>query len=114
MNCYNDDMIRAVLLDIDGTLVNRERMITPRTLKTLKDAQSMGIRLCIASGRPDAGLYQWAKQLDMDHHHGILISYNGAKVLDCQTREILFHQAMSAEESRAVLEHIRQFDVFPP
>ena len=65
-------MIRAILLDIDGTLANSKKIITPKTKEALLKAQDKGIRLVIASGRADQGLYQWADVLDMQNHHGSL------------------------------------------
>jgi len=106
-------MIRAILLDIDGTLTNSQKVITPKTAEALKKAQAMGIRLVIASGRADQGLYQYADVLDMPSNHGIFVCYNGAKVMDCQTKEILFHQPMSVEDGKAVLEHMKKFKVSP-
>ncbi|MBE6129440.1 MAG: HAD family phosphatase [Erysipelotrichaceae bacterium] len=106
-------MIKVILLDIDGTLTNSEKVITPKTKAALLKAQSMGIRLAIASGRADQGLYQWADDLDMRNHHGIFVCYNGAKVMDCQSGEVYFHQPMSAEEGREVLEHMKKFRVSP-
>ena len=44
--------IKAILLDIDGTLTNHKKEITPETKKALMNAQEYGIRLVIASGRP--------------------------------------------------------------
>ena len=38
-------MIRAILLDIDGTLTNSQKVITPKTAEALKKAQAMGVRL---------------------------------------------------------------------
>ena len=106
-------MIRAILLDIDGTLTNSQKVITPKTAEALKKAQAMGVRLVIASGRADQGLYQYADVLDMPSHHGIFVCYNGAKVMDCQTKEVYFHQPMSIEEGKAVLEHMKKFRVSP-
>lgn len=106
-------MIKVILLDIDGTLTNSDKIITPKTKAALLAAQDMGIRLAIASGRADQGLYRWAEELDMTAHHGIFVCYNGAKVMDCQTGEVLFHQPMSVPEGRAVLEHMKKFDVRP-
>ena len=106
-------MIRLILLDIDGTLTNSRKIITPKTRDALLKAQDMGVRLAIASGRADQGLYRFADMLDMREHHGLLVAFNGAKVLDCETGEILFHQPMSAEEARAVLRHIRNYEVHP-
>lgn len=106
-------MIKVILLDIDGTLTNSDKIITARTKQALLAAQDMGIRLAIASGRADQGLYRWAEELDMTAHHGIFVCYNGAKVMDCQTKEVLFHQPMSVAEGKAVLEHMKHFDVRP-
>lgn len=106
-------MIRAILLDIDGTLTNDKKEITPRTREALLKIQDQGIRLALASGRPDQGLFRYARILEMEKHHGILVCYNGAKVLDCQTGETLFEQTMTREEARAVLRHIKQFEVSP-
>ena len=66
-------MIRAILLDIDGTLANDRKEITPKTREALLKAQENGIRLALASGRPDQGLVKYAKILEMEKHqsHGL-------------------------------------------
>ncbi|MBR1628971.1 MAG: HAD family phosphatase [Lachnospiraceae bacterium] len=106
-------MIKTILLDIDGTLTNDEKVITPKTKKALLAAQEKGVRLALASGRPDMGLFKWAKELEMDTHHGIFVCYNGARVVDCESGEELFSQSLSKEEARAVLTHLKQFDITP-
>ena len=106
-------MIKAIILDIDGTLTNDRKEITPRTKEALLKAQEDGVLLALASGRPDMGLVKWARELHMDEHHGLFLCYNGAKVMDCQTGEILFHQPLSVADGKAVLEHMKQFEVSP-
>lgn len=56
-------------------------------------------------------MHVYAEQLEMEKHHGLLVSYNGAKVVDCATSEELFNQALTVEEGKAVLEHMKQFEV---
>ncbi len=106
-------MIRAILLDIDGTLTNDQKIITPKTKEILLRAQDHGIRLALASGRTDHGLMKWAHELEMDTHDGILICYNGAKSVSCQSGEVYYSRNMTMDESRAVLEHMKNFDVTP-
>ncbi len=106
-------MIRLILLDIDGTLVNTEKKITPRTKEALLKAQEHGARLVIASGRPPRGLERFAEELDMKSHHGMFIGFNGAQVIDCQNGELIYEHAMSAEDARSVLRHISRFEVQP-
>ncbi len=106
-------MIKAILLDIDGTLTNDKKIITPKTKAALVKVQNAGVRLAIASGRPEKGLYKFARELEMDKNHGIFICYNGARVVDCQSGEVIFSHAMTTEEACAVLNHINNFDVTP-
>ncbi|MBO1307868.1 HAD family phosphatase [Enterococcus sp. 669A] len=103
--------IKAIVLDIDGTLLNDQKEITPATKAMLIRAQEEGIKLILASGRPTASMLNFAEELEMKKHHGLLVSYNGAKVIDCQTSDELFNQSMTLEEGKAVLEHMKKFDV---
>ncbi len=106
-------MIKVILLDIDGTLTNDKKQITPKTREALIRAQEKGCRLVIASGRPPRGLLRFARELEMDRHHGIFIAYNGGRALDCQTGEVYWDQPMSPAEVKAVLHHLKDFEVQP-
>ncbi len=106
-------MIKAILLDIDGTLTNSQKEITPRTRDALLRAQKAGTRLVLASGRPAQGLHSFARKLDMFNYHGIFCCFNGAKVMDCQTDEVYFNQTITVDQAKRVLEHIKQFDIVP-
>ena len=80
---------KLIALDLDGTLCNDEKAVTPRTAAALKQAQKHGIRVALASARPLHGLFREMHAIDCDKHHGILIAYNGGKILDASTKEIL-------------------------
>lgn len=43
----------------------------------------------------------------------MLVSYNGAHVIDVATKKELFSQPLSIETSQQILEHLKQFDVLP-
>ena len=105
--------MKAILLDIDGTLTNDKKEITPETKRVLMKAQEQGIRLVIASGRPAKGIEQYGKMLEMDKHHGLFLCFNGAKVIDCQTGEVLVNTTMEQELVTKTLQHLKQFDVHP-
>lgn len=105
--------IKAIALDIDGTLTNDKKVITPATRDALLAAQSSGIRLILSSGRPVQGLRAIASELDLQHHGGLLVAFNGAHVVDAQTDEVLFDQPMREETLRSLIAHMRAFDVIP-
>ena len=105
--------IKAIALDIDGTLTNDRKVITPRTKEALLAAQDSGIKLILSSGRPVQGLRAIASELQLETHDGLLVAFNGAHVVDAQTDEVLFDQPMEEEVLRALVAHMRGFDVIP-
>lgn len=105
---------KVIIMDVDGTLTNSKKVATPQTKEALLKAEEAGAVLVLASGRPTSGLMDLAKELEMDKHHGLLVAYNGSTVVDCETMEVLFNQALSVEEGKAVLEHMKKFDRVRP
>ena len=105
--------IKVIIMDVDGTLTNGKKVVTEKTKNVLIKAQKLGIKLVLASGRPTSGLMDLAKELEMTEHDGLLVSFNGSKVIDCQTNKVLFNETMSVEEGQAVLEHMKNFKVKP-
>lgn len=81
---------KLIVMDLDGTLNNSEKQITPKTQEALLQAQEAGARLVLASGRPAHGLLREAKLLQMERYGGILMSFNGARVEDYVTKEVLY------------------------
>ena len=47
---------KVVALDLDGTLTNSDKVITPRTQAALEEAARQGVRIVLASGRPTVGI----------------------------------------------------------
>lgn len=105
--------IKVIIMDVDGTLTNGKKVITEKTKDALIKAQKAGVILILASGRPTSGLMDFARELKMEENHGLLVSFNGAKVVDCETNEVLFDETMTVEQGQAVLEHMKKFDVKP-
>ena len=106
-------MIKAIILDIDGTLTNSQKEITPATKEALMKAQKAGIRLAIASARSQNGLARFGRWLDFENNHGVLICYNGGLIVDAQTGETIYSKAMPKELAKEILEYLKQFDVMP-
>lgn len=103
--------IKAIAMDIDGTLTNDQKVITPRTKEALLAAQEQGIKLILASGRPAQGLKALGAELQLETHHGLYVAFGGAHVEDAQTGECYFDQPLPKDELKKLIEHLRQFDV---
>lgn len=83
-----------IALDLDGTLTNSEKNITPRTFDALMKAQREGVRLVLASGRPTFGIAALANQLQLADYGGYVVSYNGGRIIDWCEKTVIFSQVV--------------------
>ena len=88
---------RMIVLDLDGTLTNSKKQITPNTRETLIRAQQQGIKVVLASGRPTYGIAPIAEQLELATFGGYILAYNGGEIIDWKTRTVLHAQVLDTE-----------------
>lgn len=88
---------KLLVLDVDGTLLNSEGVLSKRTIMTLRKVQQTGIHIVLASGRPTYGILSIARQLDFATYGGYIISYNGAQIIDARDGRILFEKRVNPE-----------------
>lgn len=70
-----------IAVDMDGTLLNNDKDITPRTKRLLKRLNNQGHLIVLASGRPSRALYRYYHELGLSSP---LVCYNGAFVFHPQ------------------------------
>lgn len=82
----------AILLDLDGTLVDDGDKIHPRTLASLREAEACGVRVMIATGRSELATIPV-----MDELGGALpaIVFNGAGVWCPSQRRLVEERVLS-------------------
>ncbi len=88
---------KFLVLDLDGTLTNDKKEITPRTLETLKRVQQSGVQLVLASGRPTYGILPLVEQLEMRHFGGYILPFNGGKIIDAATDQVIYASTLPQE-----------------
>lgn len=104
---------KLIAMDLDGTLLNDQKVITEKTKAALMAAQNKGIRLALASARPSPGLFRERDALDMQNFNGILMSYNGGRIVDAETGKVLFETSMDLQETKQVLRQLEKLPVTP-
>ena len=115
LRCSGDETmdIKLIAMDLDGTLNNDEKRITEKTKAALMAAQEKGIRLALASARPSPGLFKERDILRLQDHGGILMSYNGGRIVDAATGNTLFETAMDLQQTKDVLRFLETLPVTP-
>ena len=88
---------KLLVLDLDGTLTNAKKEITPRNREALIRVQQQGVKLILASGRPTFGIAPLADELRMKEFGGFILSYNGGEIIDWSTGEIVYANVLPDE-----------------
>lgn len=104
---------RMLALDLDGTLNNDSKVITERTRNALLAVQEQGVIVVLASGRPSPGLKRESDALMLKKYNGLLSSYNGGRVVEAATNNILYEKGLTREMAVRLLKHMEAFPVTP-
>lgn len=104
---------KIIALDLDGTLNNDQKKITKKTKEALIAVQKKGVKVVLASGRPTSGLKRESDALELEKYNGILLSYNGGKVVDAASQKVLYEKSMPKETAVRLLKHMEAFPVTP-
>lgn len=98
--------IRLIICDLDGTLLNSRKLISPENLAAVREAQSRGIFVTICSGRVHPMLEAYSRTLNIQ---GPLIAANGGVIFDTRNGKILYRNLADGEKIyhllRFCLEH---------
>src|SRR5258705_14016546 len=70
--------ISAVLTDVDGTLVTKDKVLTERALRAVKQLHERGIAFTITSGRPPFGMRMLVEPLGLTMP---MAAFNGGAIV---------------------------------
>ncbi|MCQ2538893.1 MAG: Cof-type HAD-IIB family hydrolase [Acetatifactor sp.] len=85
---------KALVLDIDGTLTNSKKEITPATKEAILETMKKGQKVVLASGRPTPGMRRYEKELELATYGGYLLSFNGARIVECKSGEVIYQRLL--------------------
>lgn len=88
---------KVLILDIDGTLTNSQKEITPKTLEALLQLQEQGHTIVLASGRPTHGMKKVSDLLQLEKFGGYVLCFNGARIVNVKTKEVVYQQCFPKE-----------------
>lgn len=97
--------IRLVLSDVDGTLVTKDKQLTPATIAAVRRLDAAGIGFTVASSRPPAGFRSLVEPLNLRLPIG---AFNGGTVLTPQF-EVLEEHFVAAEAAQTAVRMLAEF-----
>ncbi|SFE93416.1 hypothetical protein SAMN04487969_109189 [Paenibacillus algorifonticola] len=102
-------MYKLFAMDMDGTLLDKNKQITPGVRKALMELQESGVTLTIASGRFPASVWMHGKEIAASCP---LIGLNGSVLLDPETGELLSGTPLRPEHASSVAMLTEQRDMY--
>ena len=102
--------IKAVAIDIDGTLVVPDQDVTPRVKRAVQSARDRGVLVLLATGRRYDSAAPFAAALELD---GPMIVSGGAMVCDGLSGAIYYEDVLPAESIADCVDLLRRGGLQP-
>lgn len=99
--------IRMVGLDLDGTLLNSNKVFTEYSKEVITKALRQGVIVLPATGRPATGIPKEVMEFPGIRY---ALTSNGARVLDLQDEKVLYERLISYEAGGRLLEILKKYD----
>ena len=90
-------MIKIVTIDLDGTLFDNVKNISKENIDAIKKCHELGVKIVIATGRPISGVLPVLNRLDLTTDKDYVIIYNGSKILNVGTKELIFSSTINGK-----------------
>lgn len=102
-------MIKMIITDMDGTLLNSQKEISEENKKAVLTAHEKGIHFVLATGRMYSSARIFARQLDI---RTPIISCNGALIRDYKTNETFFEQTLLHDSILEVMNLLDYYKIY--
>ncbi len=104
-------MIKLITIDLDGTLFDDEKNISDENLLAIDKARSLGVKVVVASGRPLNGVLPTLAKLGLTSSSDYVICYNGAKILNVKTGEVIFSRVLEGSSIKEITNVAKNFNI---
>ena len=111
-------MIKMIAIDLDGTLFDDHKNISKENIEAIRYAKSKGVKVVITTGRPIKGVIDVLEKLDLTSEEDYVIVYNGCKILNVKTGEVISSSTINGkivkelyEESKILNTDIHAFRI---
>ncbi len=100
--------IKLILLDLDGTLLNSDKQISPANYRALERAAAAGVHIVPSTGRFYSGMPQVVRDLPFVRY---VVAVNGAQVYDRAEDRILCREEIGLETAFRVFDELDRLPV---
>lgn len=99
-------MYKLIALDIDGTLLNTDKKITPEVFSAIQDAKKQGAKVVLSTGRPLPGVTPLLEELNLTDDGDYVICFNGAVVQEVKSKKVLCNLELGIDDFNLIYNEI--------
>ncbi|WP_413734639.1 pyridoxal phosphatase [Sodalis sp. RH21] len=99
---------RVIALDLDGTLLDRQKKILPQSLTALNDARAAGLKVMVVTGRHHVAIHPFYQALNIDTP---AICCNGTYLYNYQAKKVITANPLEKQQAKRVLALLKEFDI---
>lgn len=99
-------MYKLIALDIDGTLLNSEKVITSNVYDAIQEAKENGFKVVLSTGRPLPGVTPLLEKLNLTDDGDYVICFNGAVVQEVKSKTVIADIDMSVEDFNVIHDQV--------
>lgn len=101
---------KLIALDIDDTLLNKNKQLSPVTRSALIQAQENGVKVAVASGRLPYGVRPYAEKLEVFRYGGYYMGFNGGAIMNARD-ELIGKSYLDSRYIKPVYDILRSTNV---
>lgn len=104
---------KAIFLDMDGTTLNDQRVVSEENYSAIKRAIEAGHDVVIATGRASSSIVKLLDRCNLNNI-GIryVLAFNGAMIVDIKTGEVLYKKEMSLDYMKRIAQEAQKLNVY--
>ncbi|MDU3221743.1 MAG: HAD-IIB family hydrolase, partial [Streptococcus thermophilus] len=104
----NQNQVKLIAIDMDGTLLNSQKEIPEENIKAIQEATAAGIKIVLCTGRPRSGIVPHFEKLGLSEEEYIIMN-NGCSTYETKNWTLLESESLSCSEMEELLQACEDF-----
>lgn len=104
-------MIKLVAIDLDGTLLNGKKEISPANKEAIAKAKAKGVKIVLCTGRPLSAIHPFLSELNLEEAGDYSVTFNGGLVQRNDTGEIIEKNNLEFSDIETLMHIAEELDL---
>lgn len=103
--------IKAIMCDVDGTILNEKGMVSPKTIEVIKKVREKGILFGLATGRDVHNTKQFLHEWGLEGLIDIIVGTGGGEIYDIPLGISTSNFPLDGDAIKEIVNHYEDMDV---